>query len=166
MYACVKTDNMTGTIDGARLVSVKYHVGANEAPIENGNVVLVGALMEGEREVRKATAPAKTSPLSACALIAAPEVVKEKAHNGAADFINEAGVPTRGYKFVSGNIFSVTAEAITNGKSASAEIAVGDAIELQDGTKFKTVGATATSGSTVVGKVIAIEGKFFVIEVA
>ena len=60
-YACVRTDNMSGTVNGKDLVSLKFMVGETEAPVENGNVVLVGDHLEGEREVRKATAPSKNA---------------------------------------------------------------------------------------------------------
>ena len=59
----------------------------------------------------------------------------------------------------SGDIFSVSKEALDG------EAAVGSVVEAQAGTKLKVV-KTATSGSTTVGKVMAIEGNYFVIEVA
>lgn len=160
-YAAVRTDNMSGTVNGSDLVSVKFYNGTTETAIENGNVVLVGDFMDGEREVRKATAPAADSPLSKVALIASEEVVKTKTYNTIADFRNEAGDICRGYRLVQGNIFSVTKEAFSN----DAGLDVGSIVELVAGTKLSAV-ATATSGSTTVGKIVLIEGEWYVIEVA
>lgn len=153
-YACVRTDNMSGTVLGKNLVSAKF-----DGEIENGNIVVIGGLLEGEREVREATTPAADSELRNLALVASEEVVKEKGKNTLAEFRNEEGDIIRCYRLVSGDIFSVTAEALTG----TAE--VDSIVEAQASTKMKVV-ATATEGSTVIGKVIAIEGEWIVIEVA
>lgn len=152
-YACVRTDNMSGTTLGKNLVSAKY-----EGAIENGNIVVIGDLLEGEREVRKATTPAVNSALRNLALVATPEVVKEKAYHTLAEFKNEDGDIIRAYRLISGDMFSVTAEAL----DGTAE--VGSVVEAQASTKMKVV-AEATEGSTVIGKVIALEGEWIVIEV-
>lgn len=153
-YACVRTDNMSGTTLGKNLVSVKF-----DGEIENGNIVVIGNLVSGEREVRTATTPAVNSALRDLALIAAPEVVKDKKYNSLAEFINQKGDIVRAYRLVSGDIFSVTAEALTG------TAAVGSVIEAQASTKMKAV-ETLTQGSTKIGTVIAIEGEWIVIEVA
>jgi len=158
-YACVRTDNMSGTTLGKDTVSVKYYVSTTPTAIENGNVVLVGDLMTGEREVRKATAPAANSPLGSIALIASEEVVKDKDVAFLNEFRNEAGEIARGYRLASHDVFAVTADAL----AGTAE--VGSVIELQAGTKLKAV-AELTSGSTKVGTCIALEGEWIVIEVA
>ena len=71
------------------------------------------------------------------------------------EFINEAGKNCRGYHIHTGDIFSVTKDALIGAETP----AVGDIVELAAGTKLKVVAAAtgATSGSTVVGKVIAID---------
>ena len=153
-YACVRTDNMSGTILGKNIVSAKF-----DGEIENGNIVVIGDLLEGEREVREATAPTAASELRNLALVATPEVVKEKAYHTLADFVNQEGDIIRAYRLISGDMFSVTAEAL----EGTAE--VGSIVEAQASTKMKVV-AEATEGSTVIGKVIAIEGEWIVIEVA
>lgn len=153
-YACVRTDNMSGTTLGKNLVSVKF-----DGQIENGNIVVIGSLVSGEREVRTATTPAANSALRDLALIAAPEVVKDKKYNSLAEFVNQKGDIVRAYRLVSGDIFSVTAEALAG------TAAVGSVIEAQAATKMKAVD-TLTTGSTKIGTVIAIEGEWIVIEVA
>lgn len=160
-YACVRTDNMSGTIMGKDLVSAKYYVGETETAIENGNVVVVGGYLDGEREVRKATAPTAGSKLADCALVASPEVVKSKTRHNLDDFINEAGDPIRCYRLVEPKqIFSITKAAFVDGVTP----AVGYTVELTEGTKFNAV--ETASGATVVGTVIAVEGEWYVIEVA
>lgn len=158
-YGKVRIDNMSGTVLGKDLVSVKFQKSGVDAEIENGNVVLIGDLVEGEREVRLATAPAKDSPLSKIALIATPELVKAQKYTVLEDFINEAGSISRGYRLTNGCIFSVSAACLTG------TAAVKNVVELAaSSTKLKVV-ASATASTTTVGKVIAIEGDWIVIEV-
>lgn len=159
-YAKVRTDKMAGTWDGSALVSFKYLPSGTETAIENGNVVLIGSLVSGEREVFAASTPAADSSLSKIALVATPELPSDERIKGFEDFRNEAGAICRGYMLRSGNIFSVSAEALT-----ATSPAVGNIVELQADTKLKVV-ATLTSGSTKVGEVIAIEGDWIVILVA
>lgn len=155
-YACVRTDNMSGTINGKDLVSLKY-----EGAIENGSVVEVGAHISGEREVRVATAPAVAAKLGDLALIASPEVVKNKNHYGISAFINEEGAICRGYRLCSKDVYSVTKEAFVDGSV----LAVGSVVELAGGVKVKAV-ETATEGNTTIGKIILVEGEWYVIEIA
>ena len=149
-YAVVRTDNLRGTDVRAGLVSIKYIVSNTETAIENGNVLLVGPLMDGEREIFQGSAVAADSPLSKVVLIATPELMYDKVD--LTEFINPAGKPCRGYYLHSGDIFSVTKEAL----AGAAAPAVGNVVELAAGTKLN-VAASATSGSTAVGKIIAID---------
>lgn len=163
-YGVVRTDNMFGTDVRAGLVSIKYIAvsssGGNttrtETEIENGNVLRVGELMEGEREIFNGYVPAVNTPLNEIVLVATPEVMYDERKRNLDEFINEAGRPCRGYRLHKGDIFSVTADALTvsvSGKTAPEE---GNLVELQADTKLKVV-ATATNGSTVVGKIIAVD---------
>lgn len=163
-YGVVRLDNMSGTTDGTLLRSVRFYDNDKEAAIENGRVVLIGNLLDGQREVRKATAPAATSPLNHIGLVATPELMHDERKRNLTDFINEAGENARVYIPHVGGIFAVTAEAL----DAAAAIAKGNLVELQDGTKLKVV-ATATDKSTQVGEIIDIETvgslTYYVIEV-
>ena len=163
-YGVVRLDNMSGTTDGTLLRSVRFYDNDKEAAIENGRVVLIGNLLDGQREVRKATAPAATSPLNHIGLVATPELMHDERKRNLTDFINEAGENARVYIPHVGGVFSVTAEAL----DAAAAIAKGNLVELQDGTKLKVV-ATATDKSTQVGEIIDIETvgslTYYVIEV-
>lgn len=156
-YACVRTDNMSGTVQGKNLVSLKYN-----GEIENGSVVVVGGYIDGEREVRNATAPAKDSTLRDLALIATPEVIKDKDYYSIANFINEDGDICRGYRLISGDIFSLTKEAFADGASLKKDAVVE---LLADSTKLNAVD-TATEATTTVGKIILIEDGWYVVEVA
>lgn len=156
-YGVVRTDNMFGTDVRAGLVSIKYIVNNVETAIENGNVLKVGALMGDatngyEREIFAGAAPAANDALSDIVLIATPEVMYDERKRNLDEFINEAGKPCRGYRLHKGDIFSVTKDAL-DGVAAPA---IGNVVELKAGTKLN-VAASATSGSTVVGKIIAID---------
>lgn len=157
VYACVRTDNMSGTVEGKNLVSLKY-----SGEIENGSVVAVGDYVDGEREVRIATAPAKDAKVRDLALIATPEVIKDKTYHSIANFINEEGAICRGYRLTSGDIFSVTKEAFASGAS----LKKGSIVELVDNdVKFNAVD-DATGSTTAVGKIVLVEDEWYVIEVA
>lgn len=153
-YGIVRTDNMYGTDVRAALVSIKY-MGANGSTptaIENGSVLKVGALVEGEREVFVGGNVAATDKVEDVVLVASPEVVYDERKKNLEDYINEAGKACRGYHIHSGDIFSVTKEAL----AGEAAPAVGNIVELAAGTKFKVV-KSATSGSTTIGTIIAID---------
>ena len=159
-YAKVRTDNLTGTVFGGDLVSVKYQPSSKDTAIENGNFVKVGALMTGEREIYIGGAVAANDKIDDIVLIASPEVDKAVSGNTIGEFKNRAGDILRGYKLVRG-YFSVTKEAL----DAAAAIEVGDIVELQAGTKGKVV-KSPTESSTKIGTVEAIEGEWIVIKIA
>lgn len=156
-YGIVRTDNMYATDVRAGLVSVQYlgADGATPTAIENGNVLKIGALKTGEREVYVGGAVAANDALANVVLVASPEVMYDERKRNLDEFINEAGKNCRGYHIHTGDIFSVTKDALTGAETP----AVGDIVELAAGTKLKVVAAAtgATSGSTVVGKVIAVD---------
>ena len=153
-YGIVRTDNMYGTDVRAALVSIKYMGADGSTPtaIENGNVLKVGALISGEREIYVGGAVAANDKVTDIVLIASPEVMYDERKKNLDEFINEADKACRGYRIHSGDTFSVTKDALA-GKAAPA---VGDIVELAAGTKLNVV-ATATSGSTVVGSIIAVD---------
>lgn len=166
-HAVVRTDRLFGTDNRAGLISVKYIVttgsGASavdtETAIENGNVLKATELLvldaetgAAEREIFKGVAVAAGDDLKDVVLVCSPEVMYDEHLHNLDDFINEAGKAARAYRLHSGDIFSVTKEAL----AGKATPAVGDVVELAAGTKLN-VAASATSGSTQVGKIIAID---------
>lgn len=167
-YAVVRTDKMIGTDVRSELVSVRYQPSNVKTAIENGNVVKLGALETGSREIYKGVTPAANDDITAIVLIASPEVMYDERKRNLDDFINEAGTIARGYRLHKHDIFSVTKEALDGAETP----AVGDVVELKAGTKLnvKAAATGATSGSTVVGTIIDknVVGRYtyFAIEVA
>lgn len=167
-HAVVRTDNMAGTDVRSMLVSVRFYDRDGVAEIENGNVVWLDGLEDGEREVHHAEAVNAASPINEVVLIASPEVNYDERYIELDDYTNEAGKICRAYRLHSGDFFSVTKNALVGAETP----AVGDVVELASGTKLNVVAAAtgATSGSTVVGEIHAIEtaGRytFYVIRVA
>ena len=166
-YGVVRTDRLMGTDVRSMLESVKYMgAGSTATAIDNGNVVkLDGSLMTGEREIKKGGTPAANDALDAIVLIASPEVMYDERKRNLDEFQNEAGKVCRGYHLHSGDIFSVTKDALDGVDTP----AVGNVVELKAGIKLN-VAASATGGSTVVGKIIAVDvvGRYtyYVIQVA
>nr|DAF12286.1 MAG TPA: hypothetical protein [Caudoviricetes sp.] len=145
-HAVIRTDLMAGTDVRSELVSIKY----TTADIDNGNVLAVGDLADGEREIYTGAAPTAATSIDNIVIIASPEVMYETEKRNLTDFYNEKGSICRGYRLHKNDIFSVTAEAI-DGTPAKGSI-----IELQAGVKLKAV-TSLTQGSTKVGEVIAVE---------
>lgn len=163
-YGMFRSDNLEGTHDGKYLVSLRVKPGG----IDNGNVVKIGALEQGAREVRTYSTPAANDALGTIAVIGSEEVVKEKKYNTVGEFTNKEGEIARGYILVKGDAFSITADAITAADGYT--YTVGTTIfELAAGTKLKAVNSL-TSGSTKVGDLEAIETQgnvtWYVIRVA
>ncbi len=158
-FGIVRTDNMYGTDVRAGLVSIQYMGADGSTPteIENGNVLKVGALKDGEREIYVGGAVAADDKINDVVLVASPEVMYDEHKRNLDEFINEAGKICRGYRLHTGDIFSVTKDALVGADAP----AVGNVVELAAGTKLN-VAATATSGSTAVGKIIAVDivGKY------
>lgn len=150
--AVVRTDNMFGTDNRAGLVSVRFYNGNKEAAINNGNVVKLGVLETGSREVYKGETPTASTEIKDVVLIASEEVMYDERKRNLDEFTNEAGTIARGYYLHTNDVFSVTKEAL-DGKETPT---VGDTVELMAGTKLNVV-SSATTGSTVVGSIIAIE---------
>ena len=158
-HAVVRTDKMAGTDVRSYLASVKYLGvdGKTETEIDNGNIVKLGELIDGEREVYAAKAPTGTFNAAKMALVANPEVMYEEGKRDLADYYNEAGKIIRVYKLHVGDIFSVTEEAF-DGKVES-----GAFVDTKAGS---TKLASAESGKL---KVIDIENvgkyEYYVIQV-
>lgn len=157
-YAIVTRERMTSESVSAARLSAKYLPSGTATAIENGNVVLIGSLVSGEREVYTTTTPAKDSLLSVIGLVTTPEVMVDERKKNLDEFINEAGDIITVDKLYSGDIFSVTVDGLTGTKT------VGDVVELQAGTKLNTA-STLTSGATKVGTLIDIVNDKYAIQV-
>lgn len=153
-FGIVRTDLMYGTDVRTGLASVKYlgSDGATPTAIENGNVLKLGNLITGEREVYVGGDVAANDNVKDVVLVASPEVNYDERIRNLDQYINEAGKIVRGYRFHKGDVFSVTKDAL----DGNATPAINDVVEFKAGTKLN-VASSATSGSTVLGKIIAIE---------
>lgn len=164
MHAVVRTDKMFGTDNRAGIVSVRYQPSNTKTAIDNGNVVLLGDLETGSREIYKGATPAANSPLRSVVLVASVEVMYDEHKHNLDEFENVAGAIARGYYLHENDIFSVTKDALDGVESP----AVGNIVELKAGTKLN-VATSLTSGSTQVGKIVDINEvgryKYYAIQV-
>jgi hypothetical protein len=135
-YTVIRTDLMSGTVQTADLVSVRFYDGTKTAAVENGVIVKLEGYEDGQREVIKAVAASASDDLDNCAVIAAPEVMYDERKKNLDEFINEDGKAVRGYLLRRGNIFSVTAEGFVGGKVPSK----GDKVGIGAGGKIDASG--------------------------
>lgn len=153
-YAVVRLDRVTGTTDGAKLLSARYYVSTTATDIQNGNVVhITNELLD--REVFKTTAPTANDTIKTVGLVASVELIKDGCAlvDDLTDFINKAdGEPQRVYLLETGDIFSVTAPAINN-LPATVTNAKGNYVKLGTTTKWEY---TTTAGDGV-GTIIDVE---------
>lgn len=147
-HAVVRTDLMDGTDVRGQLVSVKYMGadGATPTEIDNGNVLKVESLIDGEREVYAGVTPAADTAITDIVLVASVEVMYDERKKNLDEYVNEANKICRGYRLHHGNIFSVTAEALTGTPAKDA------VVTLDAGTKLAVGGS-----GTAVGKIIDVE---------
>lgn len=147
-HAVVRTDLMDGTDVRGQLVSVKYMGadGATPTEIDNGNVLKVESLIDGEREVYAGVTPAADTAITDIVLVASVEVMYDERKKNLDEYVNEENKICRGYRLHHGNIFSVTAEALTGTPEK------GSAVTLDAGTKLAVGGS-----GTAVGKIIDVE---------
>lgn len=151
-HAVFRADLMHGTTDASSLVNIVI-----PEELDNGSVLKVGALAEGEREAFVGEMPAADDALEVLCIIAAPEVMADPRLNLLSDFYNMMdanGGIVRGYRFHNGDCFSLTAEGLEG------EPAVGATVNADAAYKM------AVNGSgTKIGDIIAQEGDYWVIRV-
>lgn len=152
-HCVMDSSNLHGTRTASKHKNVKISV-----DLDNGNIVKMGALAAGEMEAFEAEMPAADTPLTELVILKAPEVEKDQRLKSLGDFYNRAGKIVRGYMLESGDQFRLTKEGL-NGTPA-----VGSIVEADAAYKLKVV-ASATAGSTQIGKIIAVEGDYFVVAV-
>lgn len=143
IHGVFRSDALHDTNASAGLRSAKYFVDDVATDIDNGSVVKLEVLMENERELWKAVAPAEGDDIAKLFVVGTPEVMYDERLRNLTDFYNEAGQPIRCYSLHTGSMFSVTAPVIEGAP------AVGQTVGVQ-GTKWLVGGAG-------VGTIIAIE---------
>lgn len=124
-YTVIRTDLMSGTIQSADLVSLRFYDSDQVAAVENGVIVKLEGYEDGEREVMKAVAASSSDDLNDCAIVAGVEVMYDERKRNLDEFINEAGSIVRGYIPRSRNMFSVTKEGFVGGTPPELKGAVG-----------------------------------------
>lgn len=151
-HGVVRTDKLWGTDVRSGLASFVYMgSGTTPADIDNGNVVKITELQDGEREVYVAVTPAANTELKDILLVADPEVMYEESKRNLDEFYSKAGEIVRGYYLHTNDIFSVTKDAL----DGAANPKKGDIVELKAGTKLNVV-TSASASATKVGKIIDV----------
>ena len=87
-YTVIRTDLMSGTVQPADLVSLRFYNSDEVAAVENGTIVKLSGYEDGEREVMKAVAASSTDDLSECAIVASPEVMYDDGAHNLNEFTN------------------------------------------------------------------------------
>ena len=109
-HGMFRSDAMAGTILGQYLVSLRV------APeIDNGMLVAVGALEDGQREVKAMAAITANTKVGAIAVLGSEEVDKEKSFDTVGGFTNKKDTIARGYILHDGGAYAVTAGAFEGG---------------------------------------------------
>lgn len=159
-YAVVRLDNMQGTTVGTKLRSAKFFKDEVKSPVENGVLVELGGLLEGERELVKAVAAKAETKKGKLALVASPEVIYETSlQYNLENFRNEADEAIRCYILCANDIFSVSVEGF------EAKPTVGQGIVAGADGKMKA-GALSDASIGEVKAVDVVDGmELFVIEV-
>lgn len=106
MAKFVRLDVMSGNRDNSQVKSGKYFKDGDVANVENGTVVAINGLLEGEREVHEVVDVADDSVF--VGLITTPEVeYEEHGYHGIDTFVNKAGELVRVHVLHPGDIFSI-----------------------------------------------------------
>lgn len=151
-HAIFRSDLMHGTVDASALVNILI-----PEDIDNGSVLKIGAMVEGEHEVFVGEMPATDDALNVLCVIAAPEVLYDEKLRDLADFYNMVNVNggiVRGYRFHNGDIFSLTKEGFSGEPAVGSEVTVDAAYKM-------AVGGSGTK----IGEIIAQEGDYYVVRV-
>ena len=106
MYRPIRLDVMSGNRDNSQVKSAKYFKDDVVASVENGTVVAIGGLLEGEREIHKVVDV--TGADTFVGLVTTPELeYVENGYHGIETFHNEKDEPVRVHVLHEGDIFSI-----------------------------------------------------------
>lgn len=140
-YCVLRTDNPSSVDQRADLRSVRMYDGtgnnANQIAAENGVIVKIGALEDGQREVYTATFASSSDNLSECAVLNGVELFYDESRKHYLDeWINPKGQATRARLLRSNNLYSWTKEGFVN----EAVPAVGGAVGIGTNGKLDASG--------------------------
>lgn len=156
-YGVVRTDNLAGTTVGKNLVSVKFHNGTAYAACENGMPLALDAYLGGD--VFKAVQTTANMNLGKLLLTAGVELFTDY-NKGLDQWINPADIPVRAYVLQSGDIFSVTVDALDDTPTLT-----GETPKKYIGTAAQAEWDVQTAATNAVAECIAIEGNMYVYRV-
>lgn len=159
-HAIVRTDNLSGTTDGSKLISAVFYNEDNTAAIDNGNVVSITDTLIN-RETYKVVAPSATDTRATIGLVASVEVIYDQQRtHGLEDFENEAGAKIRVYALEAGDEFSVTKEALSGTPAANKYVKL-----TADSTKLTVADASTDAIGVIVGVEVVDADTYYVIKV-
>lgn len=127
MAKYVVLENVAATKVGSKIVTLRVvDSKGTEVDAENGIFVALGDLVEGQREVHKATEVALgTATGTGICLVASPEVLYDERLTEY-DFINKAGTNARGILLTAGDHFKIYHSA--DSTALNKTVAVGDVV--------------------------------------
>ena len=159
-HAIVRTDNLSGTTDGSKLISAVFYNRDNTAAIDNGNVVSITDTLIN-RETYKVVVPSATDTRATVGLVASVEIIYDQQRtHGLEEFENEAGAEIRVYALEANDEFSVTKEAL-NGTPAA-----GKYVKLAEGsTKLEVADAATGAIGVIIGVETVDADTYYVIKV-
>lgn len=111
MTKVVRLDRVAGTHNPALIRSAKFFDAAGkEAAIENGELVVIGEMIDGERELIKVTAVVDDTPATAVVgVVCTPEVeYEQEGYHDLDTFANAAGDEIRVIILQANDVYSVT----------------------------------------------------------
>ena len=102
----IRLDVMSGNRDNTQVKSAKYFKDGEPAQVENGTIVAIKGLVEGEREIHKVTAVGEADTY--VGLVTTPELTyDESKYNGIDVFTNAKDDVIRVHVLHAGDIFSI-----------------------------------------------------------
>lgn len=117
-YMGVRLDVLSGNRDNSQVKSAKFKKDGEFAAVENGTIVGIKKLMDGEREIHEVNPVTDEDVL--VGIVSTPELMYDERLKSITDFINEEGNPCRVHILHEGDFFS-----ITDGKDSAEDIACG-----------------------------------------
>ena len=102
----LRLDVMSGNRDNTQVKSAKYFKSNAAAPVDNGTIVAINGLVEGEREIHEVVDVEEDSVL--VGIVSTPEVeYNEKGYHGFETFTNKANDVVRVHVLHEGDCFSI-----------------------------------------------------------
>lgn len=158
-YGVIRTDLAKATKSG-NILSGRFYNGSNAATaIENGNLVKLDSLINGERELWKVVAPGGITA-SDLYVVATPEIIYDetlKSSGALNQFRNEAGANITLVPLEVGDIISVSDACITQISNKETPEVGNYVTPSATGTKWQEIAGASLNTEVFRGKIIARE---------